>query len=206
MEKKREYTRKRKREEMKDDDNKDAKRRKQKEIRNKKKIEKQMLLDEIESLKRRLEEEKKKVKELKKQIKEMEEKNQILIEHLDLQAVVGDADEEKEEEIEEEEEEEKEDERLEIDEKTQIFLKNPLHLKMVTRNDENFFAKLVNEVHSAWENTTWRGSERKMNTWPESPQNSKLPSSLPCFGWSIITLYRSLASCSIFILEPSHGS
>ena len=49
MEKIREYTRKRKREEMKDDDNKDAKRRKQKEIRDKKKIEKQMLLDELKA-------------------------------------------------------------------------------------------------------------------------------------------------------------
>ena len=85
---------------------------------------------------------------MKKQIKEMEEKNQILTEHLDLQAVVGD-EEEKEEEIEEEEEEEKEEERLEIDEKVEIFLKNPLHLKMVTRNDENSFTKLVDEVHSA---------------------------------------------------------
>ena len=92
----------------------------------------------------------------------MEEKNQILVEHLDLQAVVGDEEEEKEEEIEEEEEEEKEEERLEIDEKTKIFLKNPLHLKTMTRNDENFFAKLVDEVCSAWENTTWRGSEREM--------------------------------------------
>ena len=70
----------------------------------------------------------------------MEEKYQILIEHLDLQAVVGDEEEEKEEEIEEEEEEEKEEGRLEIDEKSKIFLKNPLHLKTMTRNDENFFA------------------------------------------------------------------
>ena len=91
-----------------------------------------MLLDEIESLKRRLEEEKKKVKEMKKQIEETEEKDQILIEHLDLQAVVGDEEEEKEEEIEEEEEEEKEEGRLEIDEKVEIFLKNPLHLKTMT--------------------------------------------------------------------------
>ena len=49
MEKIREYTRKRMREEMKDEDNKDAKRRKQKEIKDKKKIEKQLLLDEIET-------------------------------------------------------------------------------------------------------------------------------------------------------------
>ena len=82
-------------------------------------------------MKRRLEEEKKKVKELKKQIKEMEEKEQVLVEHLDLQAVVGDDEEEKEEEI-EEEEEEKEEGRLEIDEKVEIFLKNPLHLKTMT--------------------------------------------------------------------------
>ena len=33
---------------------------------------------------------------------------------------------------------------------------------MVTQNDEDLFAKLVDEVCSAWENTTWRGSERKM--------------------------------------------
>ena len=99
---------------------------------------------------------------MKKQIKEMEEKDQILVEHLDLQAVVGDDEEEKEEEIEEEEEEEKEEGRLEIDEKVEIFLKNPFHLKMMTQSDENSFAKLVDEVHSAWENTTWRASERKM--------------------------------------------
>ena len=92
----------------------------------------------------------------------MEEKDQVLVEHLNLQAVVGDEEEEKEEEIEEEEEEEKEEGRLEIDEKVEIFLKNPLHLKMVTRNDENSFTELVDEVCSAWENTTWRGSERKM--------------------------------------------
>ena len=98
---------------------------------------------------------------MKKQIKEMEEKDQVLVEHLDLQAVVGE-EEEKEEEIEEEEKEEKEEERLEIDEKTKIFLKNPLHLKMVTRSDENSFTKLVDKVCSAWENTTWRGSEKEM--------------------------------------------
>ena len=98
---------------------------------------------------------------MKKQIEEMEEKDQILVEHLDLQAVV-DEEEEEEEEIEEEEEEEKEEGRLEIDEKAKIFLKNPLHLKIMTQIDEDFFAKLVDEVCSAWENTTWRGSERKM--------------------------------------------
>ena len=70
----------------------------------------------------------------------MEEKDQVLVEHIDLQAVVGDEEEEKEEEIEEEEEEEKEEGRLEIDEKAEIFLKNPLHLKTMTRNDEDFFA------------------------------------------------------------------
>ena len=113
---------------------------------------------------------------MKKQIKEMEEKNQILIEHLDLQAVVGDEDEEKEEEIEEEEKEEKEEGRLEIDEKAKIFLKNPLHLKMVTRNNENSFTELVDEVHSAWENTTWRGSERKMKC--RAQKSPKLETSL----------------------------
>ena len=106
----------------------------------------------------------------------MEEKNQILVEHLDLQAVVGDEEEEKEEEIEEEEEEEKEEERLEIDEKAVIFLKNPLHLKMVTRNDEISFEKPVDEVHSAWENTTWRGSERKMKH--RSQKSPKLETAL----------------------------
>ena len=67
----------------------------------------------------------------------MEEKDQVLVEHLDLQAVVGDEEKEKKEEIEEEEKEEKEEERLEIDEKVEIFLNNTLYLKMVTRNDDN---------------------------------------------------------------------
>ena len=55
MEKKREYSRMRKIEEKKDEDKKDAKRRKQKEIRDKKKIEQQLILDELKEWKERAE-------------------------------------------------------------------------------------------------------------------------------------------------------
>ena len=151
MEKIREYTRKRMREEMKDEDNKDAKRRKQKEIKDKNKIEKQLILDELKEWKERAEKWKAKAKKMGKQIEEMEERYQSLVELHDLQLVIDDEDEEKDEETEEEEEEEEKEEISEgIDERVETFLKNTKSLKTLTHLDEERYAKLAEEVQEEW--------------------------------------------------------
>ena len=124
------------------------------EYRNKKKIEKQLLEDEIERLRESLKKKKKKIKKLKEIVEELSNDPHFMSEPDPVQpqneeVVVGN-----------DNKEESQEEKEKCEEIVKKMIEDENTLERMTRHTSQMFAELVDEVRESFENTTWRATVR----------------------------------------------
>ena len=122
--------------------------------RKKKKIEKQLLEDEIERLRSALEKKKKKIQELKKIVEELSNDSHIMNEQDPVQSQNEDVMEGNEDKEESQEDKEK------CEEVVKKMIEDEKILERMTRHTFQMFHELVDEVRECFENTTWRATIR----------------------------------------------